>query len=143
MASAEDIVDFVHHVATTDNFYSPSKNAFFNSVINAGGIPEDAVLLTVEEYLIATQSGKPIKPGEDGKPVLIDDDQSYEWHKQNAKLHRNSLLSQSDWVVAAANERGESVSVEWQEYRQKLRDYQNIEGYPYIEKMAWPQEPRF
>ena len=62
------------------------------------------------------------------------------------KLHhlrkeRNSILSQSDWIVVKEREEGGSVSnfADWKEYRQKLRDITNT--YKSLEDVKWPTAP--
>ncbi len=62
------------------------------------------------------------------------------------KLHdlrkeRNSILSQSDWVVIKEREEGGSVSnfADWKKYRQELRDITNT--YKSLEDVKWPTAP--
>tara|TARA_B100000963_G_scaffold359822_1_gene388356 strand:+ start:472 stop:912 length:441 start_codon:yes stop_codon:yes gene_type:complete len=62
------------------------------------------------------------------------------------KLHdlrkeRNSILSQSDWIVVKEREEGGSVSnfADWKEYRQKLRDITNT--YKSLDEVKWPTAP--
>ena len=52
---------------------------------------------------------------------------------------RNELLTQSDWIVVAAYEKGEDVQTtypEWVTYRQALRDITSQEGFP--QTVQWP-----
>ncbi len=62
------------------------------------------------------------------------------------KLHdlrkeRNSILSQSDWVVIKEREEGGSVSnfADWKKYRQELRDI--TKTYKSLEDVKWPTAP--
>ena len=62
------------------------------------------------------------------------------------KLHhlrkeRNSILSQSDWIVVKEREEGGSVSnfADWKKYRQELRDITNT--YKSLEDVKWPTAP--
>ena len=56
-------------------FYSKQTSGFYDSAINGGNIPADAVEITTEEYqvLLEGQSqGKIISADKNGKPVLKD-----------------------------------------------------------------------
>ena len=56
-------------------YFSPSAAGFFRSDIHGDQMPEDVVPVTKEDYaaLLAGQSsGKIIKPGASGHPVLVD-----------------------------------------------------------------------
>ena len=52
---------------------------------------------------------------------------------------RDSLLSQSDWVVVRAVDQGISIPTDWQTYRQALRDITKQTGYP--TNIVWPVAP--
>lgn len=54
---------------------------------------------------------------------------------------RNSLLSKCDWVVIKALESGATVSDEWADYREDLRDLPNHENWPFLEAGDWPTSP--
>jgi len=48
---------------------------------------------------------------------------------------RNRLLTESDWRALA----DQTLTDEWRDYRQALRDISSQEGFP--ESVAWPQKP--
>lgn len=60
---------------------------------------------------------------------------------EKLRIERNSLLSQSDWVVIKEREEGGSVFnfADWKEYRQKLRDI--TKKYKSLDDVRWPEEP--
>ena len=58
---------------------------------------------------------------------------------QNQREIRDDLLSQSDWVVARAFETGGTVSDEWKNYRQALRDVPTQSD---PDNITWPTEPQ-
>lgn len=51
---------------------------------------------------------------------------------------RNSLLSETDWVVTKASETGVAVSNEWKTYRQALRDVPTQSD---PNNITWPTKP--
>ena len=51
---------------------------------------------------------------------------------------RNSLLSETDWVVTKASETGVAVSDEWKTYRQALRD---VPTHSDPDNITWPTKP--
>lgn len=51
---------------------------------------------------------------------------------------RNRKLQQSDWIVTKSLEIGETVPIEWLDYRQALRDI-TLQEDPY--NIVWPEEP--
>ena len=57
------------------------------------------------------------------------------------RTQRNSLLTQSDWVVIKEREEGGSVSnfADWKKYRQELRDI--TKTYKSLDKVKWPTAP--
>lgn len=56
-----------------------------------------------------------------------------------AKLKRNTLLDESDWIVVMSTEKGQPIPEAWKIYRQALRDITNQPGYP--NTITWPQKP--
>lgn len=55
--------------------YSKTTNGFYNRYINGNNIPDDAVDISDDEYttlILGQSSGKIIKSGGDGYPVLAD-----------------------------------------------------------------------
>lgn len=63
----------------------------------------------------------------------------YDGFAKMARSNRDTLLSESDWVVAKAYEIGEPVPINWATYRQALRDITAQEGFPY--NVSWPTKP--
>ena len=51
---------------------------------------------------------------------------------------RNSLLSETDWVVTKASETGVAVSDDWKTYRQALRD---VPSQSDPDNITWPTSP--
>lgn len=52
---------------------------------------------------------------------------------------RDKKLEQTDWVAVKAFEEGISISQEWKDYRQALRDITAQADFPYT--VSWPAEP--
>lgn len=48
-------------------------------------------------------------------------------------------LAECDWVVLRAKELGQPVPREWYDYRSKLRQVNNQEGFP--DNVIWPDKP--
>ena len=57
----------------------------------------------------------------------------------DARSMRNKYLADCDWIVLRHAERGESISIEWSEYRQALRDLPGQDGFPL--DIKWPVKP--
>lgn len=57
---------------------------------------------------------------------------------ESTLAERNRLLSESDWVVIRAMERGEEVPAEWRDYRDALRA---IDEGTDLESLKWPDKP--
>lgn len=55
------------------------------------------------------------------------------------RAERDLLLQESDWVVVKSSEKGLDIPVEWQTYRQALRDITDQTGFPY--SVVWPTKP--
>lgn len=55
------------------------------------------------------------------------------------RTQRDKLLAESDWVVIMHTEKGTNIPLEWETYRQALRDVPEQEGFPF--NVTWPQEP--
>lgn len=56
-----------------------------------------------------------------------------------AKIKRDKLLNESDWITIKAVERGEAVPNDWKTYRQELRDITAQTGFPH--NIVWPIQP--
>lgn len=59
--------------------------------------------------------------------------------EQNVRTQRNELLKNSDWIITMCTEKNTAIPVEWQQYRQALRDITAQEGFPY--NITWPTKP--
>jgi hypothetical protein len=57
----------------------------------------------------------------------------------NIRRNRDLLLRDTDWIVIKAYERNENIPVEWEVYRQALRDITTQEGFPH--SVVWPTKP--
>jgi hypothetical protein len=57
----------------------------------------------------------------------------------NVRARRDRFLKDSDWVVIKNTEKGTNIPLEWELYRQTLRDIPQQEGFPY--SVTWPTEP--
>jgi hypothetical protein len=57
----------------------------------------------------------------------------------NVRSQRDTLLQETDWVVAKSYEQGEPVPANWVSYRQALRDITAQAGFPY--SVEWPTKP--
>lgn len=55
------------------------------------------------------------------------------------RAERDRLLLECDWVVIKNTEKGTNIPLEWEVYRQALRDIPDQEGFPY--DIEWPTKP--
>lgn len=60
--------------------------------------------------------------------------------EHNIRSRRDSLLQQTDWVVIMHTEKGTNIPLEWEVYRQALRDITGQAGFPY--EVTWPVNPQ-
>ena len=82
----------------------------------------------------------------DGEPVAKEANVISEQNKKQAQIdltaQRNSLLQSSDWTQVIDNPLTDAKKLEWQTYRQTLRDlptaYTDIES---IEEVIFPTKP--
>lgn len=106
-------------------------------------IPADAVEITDEQHkalLNAQSTGKIIKADKKGFPIAIDPPApTDEELAVSARLMRDQLMKESDWVVIRAAEIGESVPDAWVAYRTRLRDITGQSGFP--KTINWPSKP--
>jgi hypothetical protein len=58
---------------------------------------------------------------------------------ESIRSRRDSLLKDSDWVVIMHTEKGTNIPMEWEVYRQALRDITGQAGFPY--EVTWPTKP--
>jgi hypothetical protein len=54
---------------------------------------------------------------------------------------RDTLLSETDWIVIKSYERGQNIPAEWELYRQALRDITDHANWPNLSKPDWPTKP--
>ena len=78
--------------------------------------------------------------------VTLPESHRYAWFEEFKLQHiislrkqRNVLLAESDWTQAIDSPLSESKKVEWQTYRQELRDI-TITNWK-IEDTIWPDKP--
>jgi hypothetical protein len=120
---------------STYHFYDPATGRFTGQSFEGSGdqIPEN----NPGGLPYAENVGRFywLKAVVDGKVV----DRTFEILTEAQRANRNELLKQSDWVTAAAVERGEAVSQVWRAYRQALRDVPQQAGFP--QTIEWPEPP--
>tara|TARA_R110000772_G_scaffold268323_1_gene394881 strand:+ start:4668 stop:5102 length:435 start_codon:yes stop_codon:yes gene_type:complete len=56
--------------------------------------------------------------------------------ERHIRSMRDELLLSTDWVVIKSYEHNESMSADWEAYRQALRDITTQSGFPY--SVTWP-----
>jgi hypothetical protein len=59
--------------------------------------------------------------------------------ERNVRSRRDDLLQECDWVVIMHTEKGTNIPLEWEVYRQALRDITAQEGFPF--NVVWPTKP--
>jgi hypothetical protein len=59
----------------------------------------------------------------------------------SVRTQRDSLLAECDWVVVMHTEKGTNIPLEWEIYRQALRDLTTHANFPYLEEADWPVKP--
>ena len=59
--------------------------------------------------------------------------------ERNIRSRRDTLLSETDWIVIMHTEKGTNIPAEWELYRQALRDITAQAGFPY--EITWPVKP--
>lgn len=55
------------------------------------------------------------------------------------RAQRDRLLADCDWVVIMNTEKGTNIPLEWELYRQNLRDITDQAGFPH--NVTWPTKP--
>lgn len=73
------------------------------------------------------------------EPEIENKLETFEELSDRFRIKRNNLLFQTDWIVVKSYEIGETISQEWLDYRQALRDIPTQEGFPY--SVTWPTKP--
>jgi|DEB0MinimDraft_10_1074344.scaffolds.fasta_scaffold05798_5 hypothetical protein len=56
--------------------------------------------------------------------------------QSNIRNRRDGLLKDTDWIVIMHTEKGTNIPLEWEVYRQALRDITGQAGFPY--EVTWP-----
>jgi hypothetical protein len=123
--------------------------------------PLNADVLALFDVYEVQQTKKPVispitQVCEEIDPILVDGKWQQNWFVRNktseeqeaykkqeeekVRQKRDTLLSESDWVVAKSYEFGEPVPQIWQDYRQFLRDVPQHSGFPY--NIQWPEKPK-
>ena len=59
--------------------------------------------------------------------------------ERNIRSRRDGLLQQTDWVVIMHTEKGTNIPLQWEVYRQALRDITTQPGFPF--SVEWPTKP--
>lgn len=70
---------------------------------------------------------------------LIPVEKPLEQAQANIRNKRDTLLQETDWVVVMHTEKGTNIPMEWEVYRQALRDITAQVGFPY--SVEWPTKP--
>ena len=58
---------------------------------------------------------------------------------ETVRIVRNNLLNETDWIIVKQLEMNGTVSTEWSNYRQALRDIPDQTGFP--TNVNWPTKP--
>lgn len=61
--------------------------------------------------------------------------------EQERRSYRNNALQASDWIVIYHTEKGTNIPLEWEVYRQALRDITNHPQWPYVPADEFPKAP--
>ena len=59
----------------------------------------------------------------------------------DARAQRDRLLAETDWVVVFHTEKGTNIPLEWEVYRQALRDITAHANFPHLTETDWPVKP--
>lgn len=59
--------------------------------------------------------------------------------EDSVRAMRGGLLQETDWVVVFHTEQGTNIPLEWETYRQALRNVPEQTGFPY--NVVWPTKP--
>ena len=54
---------------------------------------------------------------------------------------RDGLLAECDWIVVFHTEKGTNIPLEWEAYRQALRDITSHANFPHLADTDWPVKP--
>lgn len=112
--------------------------------ISPSKIPAGAVEITEAErdavFAAAQAAGKIIQAGPDGRPVVVDlPPPTPERQEELARLRRDQLMKDSDWVIFRAWETNTQPPAEVVTYRTALRQLPEQPGWPI--EIEWPELP--
>lgn len=68
-------------------------------------------------------------------------DRPLEEASQRVRSRRGELLRETDWVVIMHTEKGTNIPLEWEVYRQALRDITDHVNFPHLAEEDWPVKP--
>lgn len=57
------------------------------------------------------------------------------------RAKRDALLAECDWIVIMHTEKGTNIPLEWEVYRQALRDITSHANFPHLTDTDWPVKP--
>ena len=60
---------------------------------------------------------------------------------KSVRDQRGKLLAETDWVVVFHTEKGTNIPMEWEAYRQALRDITSNVSFPHLAEDDWPVKP--
>ena len=66
---------------------------------------------------------------------------AYEAAASTIRQLRNQRLKETDWVVIYHTERGTNIPLEWEQYRQDLRNITDHVNFPRLTEEDWPVKP--
>lgn len=105
---------------------------------------EDGVMLEVGWTVGLWDGDKPIGFG--GPVMLPTAEQIQQAEYDNAVYEVNTkrefLLQETDWIVIRAVDTNTAIPIEWQTYRQALRDITVHDNYPFLQDADWPIKPQ-
>jgi|TARA_R110000782_G_scaffold169729_1_gene261594 hypothetical protein len=135
---------------TTTQLKSENPNTSFPAVLT------NAVLETFDVYFVESTEyiDDYTKNIEEGTPILSNSSYIQVWNITDAtqdeilakiednwvdvRIMRDTLLSQSDWTQFQDSPLNNTISTEWQSYRQSLRDVTS-QSNPF--NLKWPSKP--
>ena len=122
--------------------YSASSNGFYDTDINGGDIPSDAIDITEDEYksiLYGQAAGKVISADSAGKPILTDPPEpTMDQQALAVRIKRNKLIADTDYLLMPDYPITAEELTLVKTYRQQLRDITKQNGFPAI--IDWPQQ---
>lgn len=60
---------------------------------------------------------------------------------KEVRERRDTLLAECDWIVIMHTEKGTNIPLEWEVYRQALRDITSHANFPHLTETDWPVKP--